>query len=159
VPREAIGAAHGSPVPPALPLPRAATVRPRRWLAVGLWAAVCGAVGIVLFVNPSESRWLPRCAFHSLTGLNCPGCGATRALFHLVHGRILTALRCNAFFVLALPFLAYAWVSVTLETFGGRRLPAPFLRARWIYALAAAIVLFAVLRNVPRVPFVFLSPP
>lgn len=156
---EATGAANESPLPPALPLARATPARLPRWTAAGLWAAALGAVAIAAFVNPSESPWLPRCIFHSLTGLNCPSCGATRALHHLVHGRILTALRCNAFFVLALPFLLYALLSITFEAFAGRGLPAPILRTRWIYALVAALVLFCILRNIPLVPFVFLSPP
>ncbi|MBQ1546863.1 MAG: DUF2752 domain-containing protein [Lachnospiraceae bacterium] len=35
------------------------------------------------------------CIFHYLTGYYCPGCGGTRALIALLHGRILTSLRYN----------------------------------------------------------------
>ncbi len=45
------------------------------------------------------------CLFHTLTGLNCPGCGGTRAAYQLLHGRLLLALRDNALFILALAAL------------------------------------------------------
>ena len=45
----------------------------------------------------------PPCLFLSLTGLQCPGCGSTRALIHLLHGELRAAWRMNALFVLLLP--------------------------------------------------------
>lgn len=41
------------------------------------------------------------CPFHDATGLDCPGCGATRACFNLLHGRVVTALHYNALAVVA----------------------------------------------------------
>ncbi|MCR4439653.1 MAG: DUF2752 domain-containing protein [bacterium] len=41
------------------------------------------------------------CAFHSLTGVPCPSCGATRGAVFLANGRIADSLRVNPlFFVL-----------------------------------------------------------
>src|SRR4051812_39541846 len=57
---------------------------------------------------PSESAWYPQCLFHTLTGLHCPGCGATRAMYALLHGQLTTALHQNALATLALPFVAVA---------------------------------------------------
>ena len=155
----AIGAADKPPVSPPPPPTQPAATRPSRWLAAGAWAAVFAAVGTVAFVNPAESVFLPRCPFHSLTNLNCPGCGATRALYRLLHGQFLAALRCNAFLVLALPSLLYGLASFTREAFTGRELPMPSLPPRWIYAFIVAVVLFSILRNIPAVPFTYLSPP
>ncbi len=47
--------------------------------------------------------WLPACPFHQLTGWLCPGCGATRALFALLHGHLHTAWAANPLLLLALP--------------------------------------------------------
>ena len=45
------------------------------------------------------------CAFHTLTGLPCPGCGLTRAVVCLCHGRLSESL---AFHPLALGVLGVA---------------------------------------------------
>ena len=48
------------------------------------------AVGLYL-VNPNTSH-VPLCPLHALTGFWCPLCGATRACYALLHGRLGTAL-------------------------------------------------------------------
>ena len=35
---------------------------------------------------------VPPCSFHRMTGFYCPGCGGTRAVYALLHGRILESL-------------------------------------------------------------------
>ena len=35
------------------------------------------------------------CILYSVTGLYCPGCGGTRAIFALLHGQILTSFICH----------------------------------------------------------------
>lgn len=120
-----------------------------------LGAAALGVGAVIFFFNPTTHAFYPVCKFHQLTGLNCPGCGATRALYALLHGNFLTALRDNALFVFALAAgLVYGmWFMV--RKFRGRPgseiFPAKFL---WP-ALAVALV-FTVLRNLPA--FAFLSP-
>ena len=49
--------------------------------------------------------WAPKphsrvtfCLFHSLTGLDCPGCGMTHAVVALLRLDIRTAFACNALF-------------------------------------------------------------
>jgi hypothetical protein len=46
----------------------------------------------------------PKCPIHEYLRIDCPGCGATRALAALLHGHLLDAVRLNALFVLLLPF-------------------------------------------------------
>ncbi len=63
---------------------------------------VAGGLAFVYSFNPSTHGFYPTCLFHQLTGLNCPGCGATRSLYALLHGNLSIALRDNALFVLSL---------------------------------------------------------
>src|SRR5450432_1487151 len=70
-----------------------------------LGATAVGIGAMVFFFNPSTQGFYPVCAFHSLTGLNCPGCGATRALYALLHGNLRLALKDNALFVVLLAML------------------------------------------------------
>lgn len=69
--------------------------------AIFVFVVMC-ALAFIYFFNPSTHGFYPRCLFHQLTGLNCPGCGSTRALYALLHGQIQTALRDNALFIISL---------------------------------------------------------
>jgi hypothetical protein len=109
----------------------------------------------VFFFNPAKSRFYPVCEFHRLTGLNCPGCGMTRAFHALLHGDILSALRDNVL-VIGLFFIAglrAGWF--TFNQFRGRR-NGEFFPAKLLWSLLVLALLFAVLRNLPA--FAFLSP-
>ena len=66
-------------------------------------SAVCAAVIAALALAP-ESVWtsMPSvCVFRSLLGLECFGCGMTRALSAVLHGRLEAALALNETVVVA----------------------------------------------------------
>ena len=64
----------------------------------------CPLALMVLYTYPPEDfAYYPKCWLYVLTGLHCPGCGATRAVFALLHGDWEQALAYNALFVLLLP--------------------------------------------------------
>ena len=67
-----------------------------------------GVLGLVYiyFNNPAETPFVP-CYFHELTGLECPGCGITRAIYCLMHFDIGQAIHYNAMFVLTIPLLLF----------------------------------------------------
>lgn len=50
---------------------------------------------------------MPQCAFHALTGLPCPTCGATRAALQLLHGHFVASFLYNP-----LAFLAFCSVVI-----------------------------------------------
>lgn len=123
--------------------------------------------GFVLFMatlvllrdaNPATSGLFPPCPFVWLTGFYCPGCGSLRALHQLLHGNFGAAFAFNPFAVLAFPFLAYGGVSRVVFLLRGQYLPRVFLSGRLIRTLCFAVVLFAILRNLPIYPFHLLAP-
>jgi hypothetical protein len=68
----------------------------KRWnlLVSAILLAVAG--GWVLYTfPPTTTPFYPQCAFKLATGFDCPGCGSTRALHALVHGRFGEAFRFN----------------------------------------------------------------
>ena len=129
----------------------------RRLLLVAL--PVGAGLTAAWWIDPRQVH-VPLCTFHELTGLHCPGCGATRATHELLHGRIGAALTDNALWVLASPLAVYLGISEMVRQVRGRPLPTRLLRAPWLLIAAAVVaVLFGVLRNVPVVPLTWLAPP
>ena len=95
-----------------------------------------------------------------MTGLYCPGCGATRATHELLHGHLLAALHYNALWVSVLPLAAYAGVSEWLRRRAGWPLWGDLSRRRWpLLVLGVATLLFFLLRNLPLYPLTLLAPP
>ncbi len=106
------------------------------------------AAGVVLYrYPPAEYSFYPRCPFHAAFGILCPGCGGTRAVAALLHGRWLEALHFNALIVLLTPFLlVFAGLSLARalrsESFRWPEPPAPAL-----YTVGVLTVAFTVARN------------
>lgn len=137
----------------------AATVR-ERLLALAIVLTTLVALLYLRLFNPAApgTSYYPSCPFHSLTGLNCPGCGTLRGLHQLMHGHLLVALNHNALTMLSLPFFGYSFVSYALLAVRGRGLPRAFVHPFYIKALFWIIIGFWVLRNIPVYPLTLLSP-
>ncbi len=132
--------------------------------ALATGTALAGAAAVVAAVDPAGpgSRF-PRCAFHSATGLWCPGCGLTRATHQLLRGDLAAALSSNVFTPLVLAAVVLAWGSWTVRAFARRRArwvrsPGELLPARAGPLLGVALVAYGVLRNVPWAPLRALAP-
>jgi hypothetical protein len=112
-------------------------------------ATLLAAGAIVLRFPPSQSAFYPQCPIYAALHLECPGCGATRALAALLHGHLNEALHYNALITLLLPFaMGYAivcyWRLLRNESYRWPRLPTAA-----IYAVATVALLFSILRNLP----------
>ena len=127
-------------------------------LAVGACAVLLLAFSLYHF-GPS-APWFPGCLFHQLTGLDCPGCGMTRAVHATLHGRFGEAFRFNPVGMVLFPA---ALLGIGLELVGwarGKPLPVRFrIGGRWAWAIFGGLLVFWVLRNIPLWPFTLLAPP
>jgi hypothetical protein len=79
-------------------------------VSAAISAALAAAVGLVLVYrfDPARVHVFPPCLFHLATGLQCPGCGSTRALHHLLHGDVAGAFRLNPLLLAVPPFAVAA---------------------------------------------------
>jgi hypothetical protein len=125
-------------------------------LAAGL--GMPAALVYLYAFEPGGAMPYPPCWFHALTGLHCPGCGATRCLHALLHGELVQAAAFNVLFLLCLPFLLYAGLRWAYYCWRGQPLPAGRMPRWWWPGVCAAIILFGVLRNLPFEPFCLLAP-
>lgn len=114
---------------------------------------------IYFMADARYSSFFPRCPFHLVTGLYCPGCGSQRAFSSLLHGQMGQALHYNVLFVLALPFLLYSAGILLINSFTGRHLVQKiFYSTLFVRILLVTVLLFWVCRNIPAEPFSLLSP-
>lgn len=144
-------------VPPLLDCGRAADGRRKG----GLWlAAVMLAILVIIALHvfpPEGQAFYPACGFHSWTGLHCPGCGSLRAMHHLTHGRLLAAADSNLLLVAGIAALGVRtlWRWVRGRPLGVRWAEVP---SRWFGLMAASLIVFGILRNLPVFPFSWLAP-
>jgi len=114
--------------------------------------AAIGAFALLMVVvynfSPSEYGFYPRCPFYAATHLLCPGCGATRALYSLLHGDFRGALHYNALFTVLAPFFL-AWVAFCgYQVMRYDRFPRMAAPRSAIVGIAVVALVFAVARNI-----------
>ena len=127
--------------------------------------AACGCSGASAFlfaVDPSQHAVYPQCWLYNATGIYCAGCGATRAIHALLHGRVLSALHDNALFVSALPLLLFIGGSYVLAAWQKNAWPRnevdPPKLLQWALGSMIVMLAFMAVRNLPGMPFDLLKP-
>ncbi|MDP6793891.1 MAG: DUF2752 domain-containing protein [Verrucomicrobiota bacterium] len=118
---------------------------------------IAGAVTLFFF-DPGKHAFFPKCAFHMATGYSCPGCGSSRALYQLTHGNVLEALRLNP----GVMFLLGMGVTDFGRYIRSVKLSEPFhtlfANVRLVIGLVVCMLIYAVVRNLPWIPFDRLAP-
>ena len=138
--------------------PRIGWTRRAAPIAGGVAAAVAGV--LVWHNDPAAggSRF-PGCAFHSATGLWCPGCGLTRGMHALFNGHVGAALAANVFTPLALVAIVWLLAGWGRTAWGRPALRLPRRVERVLIVAGPVMVLgYGVLRNIPAPPFRSLTP-
>ena len=108
---------------------------------------VLAVLAALFMFNPAEHAFYPRCAFHSMTGLLCPGCGGLRAAHQLLHGHLAAAWALNPLAVLLVPVFLWVGLDACLARFRQRRLPRLRFTRFTVWLCVIVLGVFAVLRN------------
>jgi Protein of unknown function (DUF2752) len=132
--------------------PKTVRVIPKWVWMVLLACGSAGALVILYFFAPTQYAFYPRCLFHSLTGLSCPGCGSLRAIHNLLHGHWTAAFHYNPLLIALLPVLAGVLTSYLCRLITGREPFPVFKRPFWIWVLLGLLVAFTIVRNLPFGP-------
>jgi hypothetical protein len=170
----AVTATGSHPETEWVPLPAPPTafdrLRERRpWAGPALVGGLLAlGTGYTAWRDPNTGGGLfPGCPLRELTGLDCPGCGGTRALHALTRGDIGTALDHNVLLTVLMPLALVAWglwlahaLRVTLARRRATDPPVwpPALRfsrlshRTWMVVIASLIA-FGVVRNISAVGF------
>jgi hypothetical protein len=126
-----------------------------RWTTYLLGLLAAGGLVLLYFYNPSKYGFYPICEFHRITGWNCPGCGGTRALYALLHGKFQVAFHDNALFLLCFAAGSVRLGWLRLRQWRGYP-PIPLFSPWMAWTLLVVTVAFGVVRNLPG--FEWLSP-
>lgn len=131
--------------------PRTDLRPPTPAIAPSEWVAIVGVacVGVAMTRNPATIEDGPvLCPFRLLTGVECPGCGTTRAWVYAGNGQWGEALSANPFGVVLLVAVLFLGVFVLVRRV--RRAPAPVLeqiaRTPWVLGFLGLWAVFGVLR-------------
>ena len=127
-----------------------------RYIKFSIFIIAAGAILLLYFFVEPKNGILPKCFFHELTGLYCPGCGVQRSFHALLNGHILTAIDYNLLFILFLPLIIYFILAFAL----GKKHPySSFIyKSPFSFTVVIVVVSFWVLRNIPIMPFSWLAP-
>jgi hypothetical protein len=107
-------------------------------------------VPLYYFFNPTVSNFFPKCPFHTITGLYCPGCGSQRAIHDLMHLNIFEAINHNA-----LMFFTFTF-GIGLYLYSKQKFYDLIYHPKSPLIIFGIIFLFGVLRNLDK--FHFLAP-
>ncbi len=106
------------------------------------------AVAALLYrFPPDKYSFYPVCPVYRYLHLYCPGCGSTRALAALLHGRLVEAMHYNPLFVALVPILVVFaavvyWKAVVRNEIQWPQLPQPALTF-----FLAIVAVFTIARN------------
>lgn len=113
------------------------------------WAIVAALVAVAIVVlfrfDPERSWFYPRCMFHTLTGLQCPGCGSLRSLHALFHGHLRRAFALNPLLFVGGTLAAILILVAKLKPNSSINLSNPVI----LWSALIVVVLFWILRNLP----------
>jgi hypothetical protein len=110
-------------------------------------AGVIGTMAVLYRFPPELYHFYPQCPVFRYLHVYCPGCGATRALAALLHGRFSNALHYNAFVVFLLPPVLYVLLKTYVRTLRGESFVWPEISPAAVNGTLLLGFLFLILRN------------
>ena len=125
-------------------------------ITAGVWLSLAAVAIFLFFFNPASpsNQWFPKCPFRLVTGMQCPGCGSTRAFYQLLHLHPIAAFKFNPLMILTLPFIVYGFLGFTRSALMGRPQRRLFIPPIYLWAWLFLLIFFWVFRNTPWYPFV-----
>lgn len=118
------------------------------WRTASVAAVIAVGTWVVYTFAPTAYGFYPRCPFFLLTGMQCPGCGTTRALHQLLHGNVEAAFRLNPLLFALIP-LALCCVPGFLRG----RTPRFLMQPRFAWGAFFVLTGYWIFRNTPLYPF------
>ncbi len=113
-------------------------------------AVILLVAGVLLRFPPAQYNFYPACPIHEYLHLQCPGCGATRAIAALLRGHLGEAMHFNALITLMLPFAAVYGVLCYGRFVQRKAIHWPQPPRAVLYAAFSVAAIFTAIRNLPQ---------
>ena len=104
------------------------------------------ALIIYLSVVALTGHGIP-CFFRRLTGLQCPGCGMTHAIFSFIHGNYAEAIRYNILSVTICPLIGLFLIIKSIKYINTGEEEFTYIDVFFLITCLITCVLFFILRN------------
>ncbi len=104
-------------------------------------------ISVVLLLSIFIEKFVFRCIIKSITGYDCPFCGAQRALSHLMHGEFRNAFLANPFLFIISPYLLIVVLCISRNIPDSSRIRQFAYNKYTIIFFGALTILWGILRN------------
>lgn len=130
-----------------------------RILIIMLVLLILLAGSLFLYYHSPKGGLMLACPIQALTGYHCPGCGAGRACYAILHGQWYQAFRYNPLLVILLPWiiLYYTICGVQWVVYGKERLSI-HIPERIPLIIFIILIIYGIVRNIEVYPFMLLAP-
>lgn len=123
-----------------------------RYFYIAGWIILAAVLLFVIgwsFYRPFMQRWIVKpCLIHTTFGFYCPGCGGTRAVYHLLHGEIIQSFLMHPLVLYATAIGGWFMISQSLHRIFGERFHAVMhVRLIYVYIALVIIILNCVIKN------------
>ena len=127
-------------------------------VAAGLCLLLLGGWTLYHYdVLPSALRM--HCIIFEVAGLYCPGCGASRACYSILHGDWRAAAGYNVLLVVLLPIVAVYIIMKTIDwMITGINHIDSHIPDKVLYGLLGVVIVYGILRNIPIWPLYLFRP-
>ena len=117
-----------------------------------------GILALYFNWDPSNTALFPKCPFHEVTGIYCPGCGSQRAIHDIINGNLLDGFRHNYLILMVIFVVLYEGYIIfrrlVFKQAGKNLLHNP----KVTNTILLLVLLFWVFRNIDFFPFSELAP-
>lgn len=111
-------------------------------------------IGIILilitykYINKKYNIGIP-CVIHEITGLYCPGCGITRAIFYLLDLKPIEAIKSNILMFILSPFIIIYLINyIKIYLQNKNEDPSKIFPKKLWYTLLVITIIFGIIRNI-----------
>lgn len=123
-------------------------------LGIGVIGILCILIIFAMHIPVAEK--FPGCFLYTATGVYCPGCGGTRAVYALLRGDIIKSLYYHPFVVYAAVYYILYEASHTLDLITHGKVRGLYFCPPYFYIGAVLIVVQCIIKNILKFRFGFI---